>query len=197
MTSPVFLKLEGKPACLMVPNNDHTGLFLKLQNEEESRQYLARYWPIGRKSETEWIDKANTSTADGVFTVALYPNLIPVGAMGLHRIDWKNRRATTGTVLLEKHCGKGVGTCAKMLLLNWAFNELGLNKVESRVIAFNGRSMGYRTKCGYREVGRLKRHFFRRGAWHDEIILEVHASDWQPLWKKFQAGKSKWSLRRS
>lgn len=183
--TPTFLKLEGSPACLLVPGNEHIDLFLQLQNEEVSRQYLARYMPIGHKQESDWMDKANTSTTDAVFTVALFPSLTPVGTMGLHGIDWKNRRAVTGTVMLEKYCNAGVGSAAKMLLLSWAFLELGLNKVESRVIAFNGRSQAYSHKCGYREVGRLKNNFFRFGKWHDEVILEVHAKEWLPLWKKF------------
>lgn len=181
-----FLKLDGSPACLLVPDLAHRDLFTKLQNEEESRQYLARYWPIGALQEEEWLRKANTKDTDAVFTVALYPKLKPVGTMGLHRIHWKDRRATTGSVLLEQHCNKGVGTAAKMLLLNWAFNELGLNKVESRVIAFNGRSQAYSEKCGYKVVGRLKRHILRHGEWHDEVLLEVHADDWRPLWEKFK-----------
>lgn len=185
MTSPTFLKLEGVPVCLIVPNSDHVELFLKLQNEEESRQFLGRYWPIGRKSEVEWIEKVNTENTDAVFTVALYPELTPIGCMGLHTIDWKNRRATTGAVLTEKHCNKGFGTAAKMLLLNWAFNELGLIKVRSSIIAYNNRSAAYSNKCGYKEVGRLKKHHFRRGTWHDEILMEVHSEPWQKLWKKF------------
>lgn len=191
--TPTFLKLDGLNACLLVPNNEHLGLFLKLQNEEVSRQYLARYWPIGRAQELEWLEKANRATTDAVFTVALYPEMTPVGSMGLHRVDWKNRRATTGAVIIEKHCDKGVGTNAKMLLLSWAFLELGLTKVESRVIAYNKRSAAYSHKCGYEEVGRLKRHHFRKGAWHDEIVLEVHAKDWLPLWKKLtkQAAQKK------
>lgn len=188
--NPLFLKHDKLPACLMVPNNDHVGLFLKLQNEEESRQYLARYMPIGRKQETEWIEKANTSNSDAVFTITLNnTDLTPVGTMGLHRIDWKNRRGTTGAAMLEKHCGKGIGTAAKMLLLRWAFDELGLNKIESRVIAYNDRSRAYSEKCGYKVVGQLKDHHFRRGGWHDEILMEVHADKWRPLWNKYIAKK--------
>ena len=55
--------------------------------------------------------------------------------MGLHTIDWKNRHATTGTFIGEEQWrGKCFGTHAKMLLLRWAFDELGLNKIESRAI---------------------------------------------------------------
>ena len=75
-----------------------------------------------------------------------------------------------------------------MLLLSWAFNEGGLNKVDSRVIANNQPSLAYCRKCGYAEVGRQKRHIFRHGVYLDEVILEVHTNEWQKLWKEFEAG---------
>jgi RimJ/RimL family protein N-acetyltransferase len=36
-------------------------------------------------------------------------------------------------------------------------------------------------KCGYREVGRRKAHYFRNGRWLDEILTEVHREDWEKL----------------
>lgn len=184
--STLFLDHPASEACLLVPDKMHAHLFLTLQNEPQSRQFLARFMPLSFQQEEVWLSKANTTTTDAVFVVAQKPSLTAVGSMGLHRIDWKNRRATTGAAILEKYCGQGIGSHAKMLLLSWAFLELGLNKVESRVIAFNGRSKRYSEKCGYVEVGRLKNHHFRNGTYHDEIIMEVHAKEWKKIWRKFQ-----------
>ena len=189
MDMPTFLSHDRARCSLIVPGREHIDLALKLQNEPISRQYLARYFPIGMKQEEEWIDKANTSTSDAVFIIVNKDDhKTPIGIMGQHKIDWKNRRATTGAVMLEEYCGKGLGTDAKMLLLSWAFFELGLLKVESRVIAFNDRSQAYSRKCGYVQVGRLRRHQFRRGRYHDEIIMEVHGRGWRKLWKRFEKG---------
>lgn len=189
MKLPTFLSHKHARCSLIVPGREHIALALKLQNEPESRQYLARYFPIGVKQEEEWVDGANTSTSDAVFVIACKDELqTPIGMMGLHKIDWKNGRATTGAVMLEDYCGKGLGTDAKMLLLSWAFLELRLQKVESRTIAFNDRSQAYSRKCGYVEVGRLKRHHFRQGRYHDEILMEVYVRGWRKLWEQFEKG---------
>jgi RimJ/RimL family protein N-acetyltransferase len=189
MQMPPFLTHANARCSLIVPGHAHIPLALRLQNEPESRQYLGRVMPIGEKQEAEWAERANTSANDAVFVIALKDKKrTPIGTMGLHRIDWVNRRATTGSVMLEDHCGKGFGSDAKMLLLNWAFNELGLRKIESRVLAFNGRSQAYSEKCGYKEVARLREHTLRRGAYHDEVILEVYVEEWRKLWEKFEAG---------
>ncbi len=184
-----FLDHEKSKTCLLVPGVEHTDLCTQLLNEEESRQYLARYFPVPRSAEEEFLRTVNSKDKNNaMFIVAAKPEKNPIGVMGLHNIDWKNRNAVTGSMLLAAQCGKGMGSDAKMLLLSWAFLELGLVKVESRVIAFNERSQAYSRKCGYQEVGRLKRHIFRRGAWHDEVIMEVHVDEWLPLWNQFQEG---------
>lgn len=107
--------------------------------------------------------------------------------MAIHQIDWVNGTATTGAMIGEKeYWGKGYGSEAKMLLLDYAFNRLGLRKICSNVIAFNGRSKRYSEKCGYREEARRKAQFFRDGTYHDEIWLAVFRENWLPLWKKYQ-----------
>jgi len=193
--TPTYLKLDGAPACLMVPSNDHVGLFLKLQNEEETRQYFVRYMPIGRKQELEWIERANTTQTDVVFTIATHPQLQPIGSIGLHRIHWKDRNASLGIGMLEKHCNNGLGTCAAMLMLSYAFTELGLNKVEWCAVGYNARSIACAKKCGAEDVGRSKRHIWRKGKWHDEVIMDIHRTAWIPLWRKFEKRMQKNMLK--
>lgn len=180
---------------LRVPEKFEADLVLPWMNDAEIRRYTNRFAPIMREAEEAYFSRMASATekthaiTDATFIVVNKEPRKPVGVIGLHQIDWRNRRATTGTVIGDPAFRSlGLGADAKMLLLNWAFNELGLNKVESRVVAFNERSLAYSRKCGYEEVGRLKRHHLRDGGWADEVILEVHAANWRRLWKKFEAG---------
>jgi RimJ/RimL family protein N-acetyltransferase len=109
-----------------------------------------------------------------------------IGAIGLHRIDRQNMTAATGTSIGNKeYWGKGYGTEAKMLLLEFAFNELNLRKIYSDVIGYNERSLKYAKKCGYVEEARLPEHYFRKGKYWDKVILAVYSKEWQELWKNF------------
>jgi len=190
-----FLDQEKSRSMLCVPYFKDARLMMQWINNPEIRRYLMRYAPVMLEGEQKWLSDMGAESIsthaiqNALFLIVNKSTNKRIGSIGLHRIDWKNRNATTGTLIGNtQYQSKGLGSDAKMLLLNWAFNELGLNKVESRVIAFNERSLGYAKKCGYEVVGRLKRHIFREGQWHDEIILEVHSDAWQPLWKKFEAG---------
>jgi len=72
-----------------------------------------------------------------------------------------------------------------MLLLEFVFNQLNIRKVYSQVIAYNGRSLAFALKCGYKEEGRLKDHYYKSGEYHDQVILSVYRKDWEEVWKKY------------
>jgi len=120
------------------------------------------------------MDKSKQRPDPNDVTVAICLNLgdVMIGTMGLHRIDLVNRVAITGSVIFKTHHRNcGYGTDAKMLLLDYAFNWLGLYKVCSSVMAFNGRSAAYSKKCGYVEEGRKRAQWFRHGKRHDDMMI--------------------------
>lgn len=157
-------------------------------NDPENWQYLNSILPKGIGFEEEWVkSKQKPDSANIVVAVCTHDGHI-IGTMGLHQIDYINRTAVTGAVIFAaEHHNRGYGTDAKVTLLNFAFNTLGLHLVQSEVIAFNGRSAAYSRKCGYIEEARLRQRFFCGGVWHDKIILSVTREDWLPVWEKYCA----------
>lgn len=154
-------------------------------NDPEVTQYLTSHTPLTQREEEEWIDGLQ-KTKHHQIVVAISVDGTYIGNMGIHRINWRSRTAITGAVIGEKeYWGKGYGQEAKMLLLNYAFNTLGLRKISSDVIAFNERSIKYSLGCGYKEEARLKAQHFRNGEYWDEVILSVFREDWLPLWEAF------------
>ncbi|MCA9354353.1 MAG: GNAT family N-acetyltransferase [Candidatus Kaiserbacteria bacterium] len=156
-------------------------------NDPDSYQYLAHTLPKGPVFEEEWIKKVQAPSEKEVVVAVCTLEGELIGTMGLHLIDYLNRTAITGSVIFEeKHRGQGYGTDAKMVLLDYAFNFLGLEVVESRVIGFNDRSAAYSRKCGYKEEARLRSRFYRFGQRHDEIVLSVVRDEWLPLWEEYK-----------
>jgi RimJ/RimL family protein N-acetyltransferase len=110
-----------------------------------------------------------------------------IGMMGLHEIDHRHGTATTGAWIGRPYQARGYGVEAKMLFLEYAFNTLNLRKVCSNVFEFNSPSLKYSEKCGYKEEGRLKAHFYARGRYWDKVQLAVFREDFMPLWEVFKA----------
>jgi len=180
---------EGAHVRLRPLEREDVPLMRRWLNDPETTQYLLRAFPLMDKAEEAWFDALSGSTTDYVLGIVARESDALIGTIGLHRIDWRNRTATTGTIIGEKEWrGKGQGTEAKMLLLDFAFNALDLYAIQSRVMATNGRSLRYGEKCGYQEVGRLP-HWIRSqdGTRCDEVLLIVTQERWRPLWDAYRA----------
>lgn len=72
-----------------------------------------------------------------------------VGTIGLHKIDWLNRRGEIGYWIVEPAQGNGlVSSCVKAML-RYAFHNLALNRVEIRCAVGNGRSCAVPERLGF------------------------------------------------
>lgn len=158
-------------------------------NNPEITRFLGRMLPVTLEEEEKWIQSVdeNRKSREGfVFAICTHEE-VHIGNMGLHSIDWIHRTATTGALIGEEEFrGKGYGTDAKMHLLKYAFHTLNLRKVKSEVLQYNGASIRYGEKCGYREVGKRKKEYFKEGEYHDLILTEVFREEWEEKWEIYK-----------
>lgn len=156
-------------------------LLVRWMNDREVTHNLTACFPVQEQHEREWLESLHKQKGSKVVLMMVVDEG-PIGVMGLHRINWVDQTAVTGAFIGEKDMwGKGYGSEAKMLLLEYAFNTLGLRKVCSTVIEFNARSLGYNRKCGYVVEGRRVNQFYRNGRYWDEIQLAVFRESWLQL----------------
>lgn len=182
---PVFI--SGKTIDLRVITESCVPDFVVWFNDSRVIDNLAMYLPMTEKREKQWIESLYGKDNNDVHFAIVTKEGRHVGNIGIHGINWRDRVGTTGTVIGEKEFrGKGIGTEAKMLILNYAFNMLGLRKICSRAFSFNSASQRFSEKCGYRHEGLLRKHAFKNGEYVDEVLLAVFREDWLPLWEKFQ-----------
>ncbi len=186
MESQKTVFIVGKKVILRPPNDTDAEMFCRWVNDPEVRHFISAIFPSGIKQERDWIENANKDDKNVILVIEIKDSGIPIGTMGLHRIDWISRTAFTGALIGEKEFwGKGFGTDAKINLLNYAFNTLNLRKICSSALSYNGRSIGHNLHCGYKIEGIRKNQFFRKGRYWDEVMLSVIKKDWAPLWRKY------------
>jgi ribosomal-protein-serine acetyltransferase len=100
------------------------------------------------------------------------------GIAGLHRIDWQNRATTIGYWLGAAHEGRGVMTEAVRALVDYAFGERDLHRVEISAAVDNARSRAIPKRLGFREEG-VRRDAERHGARYlDLVVYAMLAPDW-------------------
>lgn len=184
----VFLK--GKKVNLRPVMKADLPLVTRWINDPDVWHWLATNTPSSLEDEEVWLEGLRKKKDTNLVFVIETAEGRAIGVMGLHDIHAEDRTATTGSFIGEKECwDKQLGSEAKLLLLNYAFNTLNLRKICSGAFAFNERSIRYSLRCGYKEEGRLREHIFRDGKYHDKVLLAIFREDFVPVWEKYQKGE--------
>ena len=105
----------------------------------------------------------------------------PVGYLSYSGIDHVHRRAASGSYLAD-----GTGTARRRLagflypfIFDYAFVRLNLHKLVNSFMAGNTRVIAVQRALRLREVGTLREHIFKNGAWHDVTLFELLRAEWE------------------
>lgn len=156
-------------------------------NDPEINQFLTVDEPMTPQDEEKWLASLSDQKGNIVLAIRLVENNEIIGTIGLYHISFKDGTATMGYCIGRKDLwGKGYGTEAQMVLLEYAFNTLNLHKVSAEVYDFNPRSKCCLEKCGYVVEGVQKEHRYRNGRRVNCIMTAVFKRTFLPLWKEYQ-----------
>ncbi|MGE3268225.1 MAG: GNAT family N-acetyltransferase [Chloroflexota bacterium] len=108
--------------------------------------------------------------------------LRPIGTAGLSQINSAHRTAELGIQIGEHDAwGKGYGTEATRLLLDYAFTMLGLHNVMLRVFSYNERAIRAYLRAGFQEIGRRREAQRVGDRAYDVVLMDCLASDFNAL----------------
>ncbi|MFK9094160.1 GNAT family N-acetyltransferase [Bacillus salipaludis] len=154
---------------------------------EENREHLREWMP--------WVDSMTSpyhfesiipvwltqfAENSGMNVGILYKDEL-VGSLGLHQIDWYNSTASIGYYLARNAEGHGIITRTVQAFLNYAFFQIGLNRIEIRCGVRNKKSRAIPERLGFVKEGRLRDGEQLNGHFHDLIVYSMLARDWKPL----------------
>jgi RimJ/RimL family protein N-acetyltransferase len=95
-----------------------------------------------------------------------------IGEARLDRVDFQDRRASFAIGILDPQClGRGIGTEAMRLVLQFAFENLKLHRISVRVLAYNHRAIRAYQKCGFVIEGHEREAAWVNGRWHNDVIM--------------------------
>jgi ribosomal-protein-serine acetyltransferase len=150
---------------------------------ERNRAYLARWMPWAADQtlvgtlEFIRLTRRQAAAKDG-FQAALVPDGAIVGMVGFHGVNWPHRSTTIGYWLDEGHQGRGLMTRAVRTLIDHAFAEWNLHRVEIRAATGNRRSRAIPERLGFHEEG-VQREAERIGErYNDLVVYGLLAREW-------------------
>jgi RimJ/RimL family protein N-acetyltransferase len=157
-----------------------------------SRQETETWFDIGRHMTSsaqyrDWIKSHEKKDPPAwiTFAVCLREDDKVIGWVALLDVDYQNRFAETGSFFGDPaYRGGGYGSEAKQLLLEYAFERLGLHVLHSWVYFPNTRSAAALRKQGYREAGQINWLYSHQGGMDNMVVFDLLAEEWRAMPRK-------------
>ncbi len=124
---------------------------------------------------TNLIEFAENNT----FAVAVALNEKIVGTIGLHHLDSANKSVQIGYWLDKQAQGKGLATRCCRVPINYAFEDLGLNRIQINCNVENAKSRAIPERLGFRLEGILRQVEWLNNDFRDWAIYAMLAEDWK------------------
>ena len=103
----------------------------------------------------------------------------PVGLFRLSELERGFRTAQWEFVLAPELWGGGVFFSAAPAIVDFAFDVLGVHRLEARAAVHNGRGSGALRKIGAVQEGVLRRSLQQEHGWTDQALWTILADDWR------------------
>ena len=100
-----------------------------------------------------------------------------IGDVSLHPNEF--HAAELGYIIGEEHWGKGYATEAARAALDYAFETLGLRRVEGRCVTRHPPSARVMEKAGMTREGHLRESFMKWGVYFDDYIYGITRAEWE------------------
>jgi RimJ/RimL family protein N-acetyltransferase len=124
---------------------------------------------------------ANDSDQIGFAIETLDDPGVLVGDIAIFGIRAKNRSATLGIALGRDYLGRGYGSDAMRVIVDYAFRELGLHRIQLGVAPFNPAGIRAYEKAGFVAEGRLRESVLHDGRWYDEVLMSILDREWAAI----------------
>ena len=177
------MNIKGKQVTLRAIELQDLELLNKWANDPEIQYWLGGWhFPINQEDQKKWFLGLSVNSIHQRFAIET-ADLGLIGTANLVDIDWKNKHAFHGMLLGDKDIrGKGLGVDTVMALMKYAFEELGLERLDGSMIEYNVASLKmYLGKCGWKEEGRQRNWYFRKNRFWDKILVGITSSDYSTL----------------
>lgn len=172
------MRIEGEKVYLRPITKEDTEDVLSWRNSPEVVDNFIYRKRISTQEHTSWLENKVFTGDVHQFIICAKENDALIGSVYIQNFDEENNKAEWGLFLnSSKNHSKGVGTEVGNLILKYAFEELGLHKLTSRVLAYNKICIRMNEKLKFRQEAYLKDELLLNGKYEDLILYGAVKGD--------------------
>ncbi len=171
---------QGQIKLRAIEEKDLEILWSMMNDPSIEHMTVGKNPPISKKMQFDWILNYKNSESEVRFMVET-ERKNTIGMVSLTDIDWKNRVATVNYKRDPNAQGriKGDMRAAVQLVIDYAFEDLNLHRLEEYILSYNEPSLRLAYAVGMQKEGVLRSRIYKAGNYSDEIVLGLLKSDWQ------------------
>ena len=126
-----------------------------------------------------WTHRERAAGNSACFAIVPQGMETAIGIFQVRSLDPSFGTAEWGFAMGSQFWGSGIFTEGARLVLDFAFDVIGAQRLEARAAVANGRGNGALRKIGAVQEGLLRRSFLRNGQHHDQVLWGILADDWR------------------
>jgi RimJ/RimL family protein N-acetyltransferase len=127
----------------------------------------------------DWTHRERAAGRYACFAVVPEGETAAVGLFQIRLLENRDGVAEWGFILGAAHWGTGLFVSGAQTIVDFAFDEMGLHRLEARAAVKNGRGNGALMKLGAVREALLRASFERYGELLDQHLWRIARDDWR------------------
>ncbi len=128
-----------------------------------------------------WTHRERAAGRYACFAVVPDGETVAVGIFQVRLLDGRDGVAEWGFILGEAYWGTGLFLAGAQRVVDFAFETMGLQRLEARAAVANGRGQGALAKLGAVREAVLRQSFERHGERLDQTLWAILKDEWRAL----------------
>ena len=173
--------LKGNMVGLAAVERSEIQQLRKWRNNPELRKFFREYRELNSEMQEKWFQNiVNNDHPTIMLSIHRLSDDELLGCCGLLYINWIHRHADLSLYIghdnayIDNH-GYAHESC--VLLLEYGFKELGLNKVSAEIYEFDFKKDSLLKKIGFHLDGILRKNYFYEKKWWDSKIYSILSNE--------------------
>ena len=186
------MNIAGNKVLLRAIELEDLPLLHRWTNDPEVQHGLGGWhFPLSKKGLQSWVESFRHDGTDQRFVIEA-PTAGAVGLVMLTSINWKDRNAVHGLLIGERdQRRKGFAADALLAIMRYAFEELGLQRLDTTIVEYNKASLALHVdRCGWVVEGKKAQALFRSNQFWSNIVLGMTRGDFESALAAGRFGRS-------
>ena len=169
--------LDGLKVYLTAVEKEDLNQLKIWRNNPSFRKYFREYRELNSAQQNIWFkNKVVEDDSTQMFAIRRLDDNILLGCCGLVYINWIHRHADLSLYIgfdNQYIDNEGYAQESCSILLNYGFEELGLNKIWTEIYEFDNKKLELYNKFGFKLDGVLRENYFYKNNWYDSKVLSL------------------------